>query len=253
MLSYSQELRENRERHNAPIDPCWNEYLVLKQTKSPYKYDECYDYAAEALPHLIKCYKDWGFDDYELAARNAMFEKFNPNISLHKRAYMYWEDMAWEKFKKNWKPIDNQGLNYMWITINFAPDTPMPVVVVETARIVNLPLFKDTTITYVYEFHTSGCGHPHVHMLIELKRTGTICYATIKEKILQKKSLEKYQFNCKIQQSWAHKHDYRCHNNRAWYQAYVRGHKALEKEDNVEKDRLWRAENNLEELYIKEN
>lgn len=251
MLSYSQELRENRERNSAPIDPCYEEYKLLKRTKKPYLYDECYDYATEALPHLIKTYKNWGFDDYELAARNALFEKFNPNISLHKRAYTYWEDMAWEKFKKEWKPKDVDGLNYIWMTLNFHPQVSVPDIILEVSRIINLPIFAQTKISYCYEYYTDKGSHPHVHMLIELKRTGCISFSKINEKIFQKKSLKEV-LNLNIKMSWAKEYTDRT-QRRAVHQAYLAGNKIEEKQEKCELDKLWRKENNLEELYIKEN
>lgn len=248
MLSYSAELRDNREKASAPEDARSVEWKLLKDGK--YKYDECYDYATEVLPYVINMYKQWNLPNYEMAAQNALFEKFTPGLSLHKRAYNYWIDMKWEQFKKDWKPKDQDGLNFIWMTLNFHPSVSVSDMCIETVRIINLPIFAQCKISYCYEYYTEKGSHPHVHMLIELKRTGCISFGQINQKIFQKKSLREIM-NLNVKMSWAKDIKDRT-QKRAVHQAYLAGNKIEEKQDKCEKDKLWRIENNLEELYIKE-
>lgn len=249
MATYTQELNNNRLAAGSPPNPCWDEFYILLQSK--YKYDPCYDYATEVLPHLTAEYKQWGIEYYELAARNTLYEKINPAISLHRRAYFYWWDMKYTQFKKAWKPKDTDGLNFIWLTLNFSDKVSINDIIIETTRVVNLAVFKNTKISYCYEYYTEKGCHPHVHMLIEMNTTGTIKPSTMSEKIFQKKSLREIM-NINYKLSWANDIKDRT-QKRAIHLAYLNGMKIEKKQENCEKDKLWRIQNNLEELYIKEN
>jgi hypothetical protein len=249
MSTYTQELENNRLLSSAPPDPCAEEFKLLK-INGKYKYDSCYDYAAEVLPSIVADYKRWGIPDPEPAARLTLFEKLNPEISLHRRAYEYWTDMKWREFKKDWKPIEKDGLNYLFITFNFSDKVAVSDVVIETARLINLPLFDQTKLTYCYEYYGTSGQHPHVHMLVELKRTGTINPSKIEQYVFQKKSLrEIMNYNYKL--SWAKNSKDRC-SKRAVHLAYISGMKTEEKQQNSELDKQWRRQNNLEDIYIKD-
>lgn len=250
MATYSEELRRNRELLSVPPSPCYEEFKLLK-INGKYKYDECYDYAQDVLPWLVNEYKKLGLTDYEVCARNTLFEKINPNISLHKRSYQYWTDMKWQEFQKDWKPKDTDGLNFVWLTLNYSDKLSVQDIVIETTRISNLALFKQTKITYCYEFYTEKGSHPHVHMLIEMKTTGTIKPSTLTEKIFQKKSLREVM-NINYKLSWASDIKDRT-QKRAIHIAYLNGMKIDKKQDYCDLDKQWRIENGLEELYIKDN
>lgn len=250
MATYSEELRQNRANASLPPNPCYEEFKLLK-LNGCYKYDPCYDYATEVLPSLIVDYKRYGLDEPDKAARLTLYEKINPDISLHNRAYEYWTDMKWRQFKKDWKPKDTDGLNFLWITLNYSDKITISDVLIETVRIINLPIFKQTKITYCFENFTDAGSHPHVHMLVEMKTTGCISFSKIYEKVFQKKSLREIM-NINIKMSWAKDVKDRT-QKRAVHLAYLNGMKIEKKQEHCELDKQWRQENNLEDIYIKEN
>lgn len=166
--------------------------------------------------------------------------------------YQDYLSYQYKYFKKNWKPVvKDEGLKYMMITLNYADDLSINEVVLETARILNLPILKPSTITYTYEMFGSKGTHPHVHALVELKRTGTVAMSSFLDDVYKKKAL-KGKLHVDFQFSWAKEFRKRC-RSRAECRAYCTGHKAPEKMKYVEKDKLWKKENNLEEFYIKDN
>lgn len=172
---------------------------------------------------------------------------------VKQKFYKWYVANEYDKFRRNWKPNDtkDEGLNFLWVTFNFKSDTDLNVIKVDMSRILSLAIFDNTKITYCYEYHTEQGTHPHVHALIELNRTGTIPMSKIEQDIFKDKKLRDRLSLC-IRFSWAKKFDLRC-QKRAICQAYLNGNKIDEKKENVENDKTWRKENNLEELYIKEN
>lgn len=157
----------------------------------------------------------------------------------------------YKKFKKNWKPKQDDGLGYMWLTINFAPSVTIHDAQIHASAIFNLKIFARSKITYCYEFHGSGKGHIHIHALVELKHTGRIGFSALKDDILKAKSRQG-KLNIYLKMSWAKKYEDRT-DNRAVYNAYMEGNKVEDKLENIELDKIWRKENNLQELYIKDN
>lgn len=173
---------------------------------------------------------------------------------IKNRIYKEWLGYKFQNFKRNYKPKnEDEGLNYLWLTFNYHKDTPMNVVKTDMARIVGLAVFDKCKLTYTYEYYTEKGFHPHVHMLVELKRTGTISPSTLKEKVFQYKKLAEYM-SITYFYSWATgKNIKKRTNKRSIYNAYLLGNKKLLKEDNCEKDKEFRQLNELEELYIKDN
>ena len=154
---------------------------------------------------------------------------------------------------KKWKHNDVQdaGLNFMFITLNYKQGTDINKVILDTARIINLPVLSNTKITYTYENYTDTGNHPHVHCLIELNRTGTISMSKLLEKIYQDKKLKDY-LAVDVKFSWAKEFTKRC-QKRSVCLAYVSGNKIEKKSENSDLDKIWRIENNLEDIYYKEN
>lgn len=170
---------------------------------------------------------------------------------MKQRVYKEWLYHKYKHFKKNWKPKSDDGLGYMWLTINFAPEVKLNDAILHASSIFSLKILSRSKITYCYEFNTSQGQHIHIHALIELNHTGKVSFSSLKDDILKAKSRQG-KLNIYLKMSWAKKYCDRC-DNRAKYQAYLNGDKQEEKLENVELDKLWRRENNLEDLYIKEN
>lgn len=265
MEAYLQSLGQNNDMEN--------EWAHLKTT-TPYKFDPARNYYHEALEMALKDnkYSINKMDEniYKELFQDRMFNMKKPmpcvcrqqawlcecsrpytSDEIKDKIYMEWLSYKYQNFKRNWKPKGDDGLNYMWITLNYATNMTINDVKLETARIVNLPALARSRITYCYELHTENGGHPHVHMLVELNYTGTVSMSTFLEKVYQKTSLkEKLLVDYKF--SWAKDYTKRC-NKRSVLLAYLAGDKVSEKMENVNRDKQWRMENNIEELYIKEN
>lgn len=253
-MDYDRQLEQNRLAAGLTPQPWQAEWQVLLSSK--YAYDPTYDYVGEGgtLARLTNEYKRQGIhDDPVVAARNVLISQptQESNVNKHKLAWVYWIDYKKKDFIKDWKPRDDQGLNYMWLTFNFKDDTPILIVLQDMARIINLPIFSRCTLTYCYEYYGEAGTHPHVHMLVELKRTGTIPFSSIEDKVFQMKKLREY-LNIKYKFSWAKDFEKRC-QKRAVIHAYLDGDKIDKKVTNSLKDKLWRQENNLEDKYIKDN
>lgn len=253
-MNYEQQLMLNRREAGAQEQPWKAEWKVLETTK--YAYDPTYDYVYEGgvLKRLTNEYKSTGnYDDPDLAALSVLTQQptSNGKVNKHKLSWVYWIDYKKKDFIKSWSPKDDEGLNYMWLTFNFKDNTPITTVIQDMARITNLPIFGKCKLTYCYEYYTEKGNHPHVHMLVELKRTGTIPMSSIQDKVFQQKKLKEYM-TIYYQFSWASLYDKRC-QKRAVLMAYLSGDKIETKAIKCEKDKQFRQENNLQELYIKDN
>lgn len=248
-MNYQQELHQNRLAKNSEMSPMKIEWRVYKEQH--YKYDDCYDYASELIPWEVKQF-EMDHPKMKGDAENAIMSYLNePREQPHYFIYTLWLSHKYKYFAKNWKPKDDDGLNFMHITFNFSDKISVNDVILEMTRIVNLSIFDKCKLTYCYEYYTEKGAHPHVHMLVELKRTGTINPSTMEQKVFQKKSLrEVMNYNYKL--SWARSGKDRC-DKRAVILAYVSGNKIEEKSENTVKDKLWRKQYNLEDLYIKDN
>lgn len=253
MDRYQKELETNINTYGLPENQMVDEWKLLKETK--YKYDPTYNYAPEALRHLTAFYKREGNLQYELVAKMALFDTNIPDKSLHKTSYTYWLDAKWLEFKRDYNPEKkHDGLNYLWLTFNFKDDTPIEKVKKDMERIVNHSIFSKCRLTYCYEYYTQQGHHPHVHMLVEMQRTGTIAPSDIQDNLITKvKGLNKY-LTITWYYSWATGKNIgkRC-KSRDIYNAYCLGNKKVLKNENSAQDREWRLTNNLEDLYIKEN
>lgn len=174
---------------------------------------------------------------------------------VKEKYYKWYLANSYEKWSKNYKlnsnTVQDEGLNFMFVTLNFKQGTDIKMVMVDTSRILGLPILANTKITYTYENYTNTSNHPHVHCLIELKRTGTISLSSILEKIYQHKKLRDY-LAVDVKMSWAKDYEKRC-QKRSICLAYVLGNKIDKKIENSENDKLWRIEHNLEQYYVKEN
>lgn len=167
------------------------------------------------------------------------------------RVYKEWLCHKYKHFKKNWKPKSDDGLPYMWLTINFAPDVTVHDARLHASSIFGLKIFARSKISYCFEYNTEKGHHIHIHALIELNHTGRVSFSALKDDILKAKNRQG-KMNIFLKMSWAKKYVDRC-DSRAYYHAYLNGHKTEEKLQYVELDKLWRKENNLEDFYIKEN
>lgn len=167
------------------------------------------------------------------------------------RIYNEWLSHKYKLFKKNWKPEGNKdsGLGYMVLTFNFKPETDIQVVKGDIARIVSLAIFDDCNLTYGFEYYGSENCHPHCHMLVELTHTGTKSKSTIDQKVFQDKKLREYM-TIRYQFSWARKDSFKV-RSRAVSLAYVQGKKTEDKMEQVEKDKIWRKLNDLEDTYYR--
>lgn len=254
-MSYDDQLRINREQHGQELEPWRVEWNILKQTDE-YKYDPTYDYLYEGnvFKRTVNQFKRDDYQDPEATVRSMFFEE--NTVDKHKLAWVYFMDYARDDFRKNWKPNQvSQGLSYLWLAWNFKPDAPMSDVKKQIERIVNHSIFSKCKLTYNFEFHTDSGTHPHVHMLVELKRTGNINPSDIKDKIFTQELKKIHSVDAfTYYYSWATGKyiDKRC-KSKDIYLAYLSGNKKESKNENCEKDKLWRQLNSLENLYIKEN
>lgn len=236
----------------------WNGQLL---TNPDLKFSETRNYFDELLIQEIKkdkvCAKPEGEQFVRAWLTDTFFSKkqlyINTPVEQQRRIYRWWLDNKYFEFRKTWKPNSgkNDGLNYLFITLNFSPDTQVTKMLEETNRIVSLSVFSRCKLTYCFEYYTSDGTHPHVHILVELLKTGTIPMSSILEKIYQKKSLRDIMKD-NIKFSWASDYKKRS-QSRAVCLAYVTGNKCDDKNPKTELDKKWRQENNLEQMYIREN
>lgn len=182
---------------------------------------------------------------YEVSLKDDAFVK--------KKYYDWYVANERTEWRKKWKPNDvqDQGLNFMFITLNYKQGTPVDKVLLDTSRIINLPVLSNSKITYTYENYTDTGSHPHVHCLIELNRTGTVSMSKLLEKIYQDKKLKDY-LAVDVKFSWAKDFTKRC-QKRSVCLAYLSGNKIDNKLENSDLDKIWRIENNLDDIYYKVN
>lgn len=258
--SYQEQLRQNRLKSGkldseilSPAVLAWR----IERSKEIYQYDSCYDYLSEIKEYYINEHEQerkvnkCQCTGYELFAETFINRGINCTTNIHKLAHTYWLSMHYNKFLKNYKQPTMMGLKHLWITFNFSDKLLVPEVVLEMERILGLALWRDTTLTYCYEYNTGeDKSHPHVHMLIQLKRTGTIKKTEIIEKVFQKKGLDK-KLNLNIKFSWATDFAWKC-NTVEYHLAYLNGKKIDDKIENCDVDKLWRQQNNLENVYVLE-
>lgn len=253
-MNYQQQLQQNRLANGNELSALTIEWRLYRDQH--YAYDPTFDYFPETFKRLSQELKRDGVSNYEAVARATLTDSnttFWRDRDPHYVVYLYYLPYMYQDFKRNWKPRETDGLNYMWLTLNFPPHTvTIPEIQLEILRIVNLPVFKNCTLTYNYEFFGEGKGHPHIHMLVELNKTGTISISTLKAVIFQKKSLKSIM-NLNYKMSWAKEYQDRTEKRAVYKQAYLLGLKTESKMESCEKDKEWRKINNLEELYIKEN
>lgn len=246
-MNYRQQLAHNR--NEDPVTPDWMlEWNTVKIDK--YRYDPTYDYLFDIkYRYIAEADRDYGKGQGS-AIYNAVFFCDETKSDKHKLAYNFWLDYKYQDFRRDWKPKDVDGLNYLFITFNFSPAVSISDIKLEMARIVNLAIFDRCKLTWCYEFYTGEGSHPHIHMLVELKHTGTLKVSELKQKVFQKKSLTEIM-NINYKLSWAKEYKDRT-KKRAVHLAYLSGMKAEEKQDNCERDKQWRIDNQLEEIYIKD-
>lgn len=255
-MNYDDRLKFNREQQGEVEEPWRVQWNILKETDE-YKYDPTYDYLHEGgvLKRTINVYKRDDYADPELVARS-VFLTTSGVVDKHKLAYVYWLDYAAADFKKDWKPNKvSEGLAYLWLTWNFKSDASLADVKFQIDRIVNHSIFSKCKITYTFEFYTDKGSHPHVHMLVELKRTGNINPSDIKDKIFSKelkKIITVEGFNYLYSWATGKYIEKRCKSKEIYF-AYLSGNKKENKNENCDKDKEWRQLNNLENLYIKDN
>lgn len=248
-MNYQQELHLNRLAANQELTPMKAEWRVYKEQHL--KYDPCYDYYAEVYPWELKAFER-DHPEHKANAEPAVLAFLSePREQPHYFIYSLWLSHKYKHFKRDWKPSSqDEGLNFLHITFNFSNKISVTDVLLEMTSIVNNAIFKNCKLTWTYEYYTNKGEHPHVHMLVELKRTGTISPSTLKQKIFAKQSLKEIM-NIKYKLSWAKEYKDRC-DKRAVILAYITGNKIEEKSEDVNKDKEWRKINNLEELYIKD-
>lgn len=247
-MNYQQELHQNRLASYLEPTPLVAEWRVYKEQNL--KYDPCYDYYAEVYPLEIKAFEH-DHPEHKSNAEPAIQSFLSePRPQPHYFIYTLWLSHKYKHFKKNWKPKNDDGLNFLHITFNFSDKITVNDVVLEMTSIVNNAVFKNCKLTWCYEYYTDHGCHPHIHMLVELNRTGTISPSTLKQKIFAKQSLKEI-LNINYKLSWAKEYKDRC-EKRAVILAYITGNKIVTKNENSEKDKHWRKLNNLEDLYIKE-
>lgn len=249
MDAYYQYIQSQNQDNNNLVKLAFQELCNRK-----YVYDPAFDY----LPELIEMEKiiskrqmNWDAEHTRQVIINMYFDEHQEKYTMeqkHLRIYNHFISCKWQEFRRNYKPSnEDDGLNYMFITLNFEPHVSVNVMKMETERFVKLAIFKNCTYKYVYEYHTKGQNHPHTHILMEMKNTGTISLTTILQKAYQRQGVEDimkidYLF------SWAKKYDKKC-RKRSEINAYILGNKTDRKIENVENDKIWRIENNLNEFY----
>jgi len=237
------------------VDPARAAWLIEK-LKAEYIYDPKRDYLPEFYQMEHQEYKKQKGESYESIEQTWQAIFFSSsNLSkgmpyVHKFIFHFWSVHKSQQFRRNWKPSNDvgKGLGYMFITLNFKSGVDVHIAVQNIQRITSLPIFKCCSIKYVIEKYTTAGEHIHCHMFVELKRAGTISMSLIEQKIFQLSKLKEilrvdYKF------SWARDYDKRC-QSRDICNAYITGNKIPKKMEHVELDRLFRRENNLEELYV---
>jgi len=80
---------------------------------------------------------------------------------------------------------------WWWVTLNFAPETDMLELPALAARICDLKAVEKAT--YVFEYHTGGDNHPHIHMKLGLnKDKKTWSKSDLIDKLYKNKWLSKH-------------------------------------------------------------
>lgn len=226
-----------------------------------YQFQENRNYVEDIIKQEIKKDKHCAKPEGEVFVRSWVIETLlgkkllydnNPE-QQQKRAYKWWIDNEYFEFRRTWKPNKKlDELNFLWVTLNFEPTGDIVNCDLEVRRVTKLAIFKRCKITWAWEYYTAEGEHPHVHMLIELQRTGTIPFSEIVEKINANKKSRFAAYNEKVKFSWAREAKMRCWS-RAVCIAYLHGQKIDAKVSSCEKDKQWRAAVGLEEIYHYEN
>jgi len=149
-------------------------------------------------------------------------------------------DKAW--FAKCCKYISDMNLEMVpvtkhFVTIGFNHQTwSVATCVAVIKRILALSWIDNATA--VFELHRENGEHPHCHFLIDTKFT--------KSKILEKLWAVRDIKRIVLQKAFI---DYKV--AQPYHVKYIHGDKVEEKMPFVEKDKLWRQQNNIEQLFEK--
>lgn len=237
-----------------------SQWTIKLSTDQDLVYDRTRDYLQEVCQMAAKEEKRNGNLDRDVDWHRNFFKsmyfdnpKYTPQYiheSLHKNWFLVHK---YEQFKKELLNKNNQkddGLYYLWLTFNFSPTISVARMVSEIDLIKNHRMFDKCKLTYCYEYYTENGFHPHCHMLVELNRTGTLPGATVNQnvmKVTSRKGILAIDYKMKDATKYEKRAQPRSH-----YHAYLSGNKIEDKQKSVEKDKVWRNENNLEPVYVHE-
>jgi len=163
-----------------------------------------------------------------------------PNSSQNYAKICLIEDIEWKK--KSCKVLGELSIatsssTRHFVTIGFNHQTwSVASCVAVIKRIMALDWIDNATA--VFELHRENGEHPHCHFLIDTKFT--------KSKILEKLWAVKDIKKIVLQKSFI---DYKVAQD--YHVKYINGDKIENKMPYVEKDILWRQENNIEQLFKK--
>lgn len=252
--------------NETPVNREWSIYKTAH-----YPYDEHVNYYDRVMVDEKAAYKrgdyDYGGRQMEVTAFDAFMKHHyfgqqeygdgtvSKSLSpkeVNKKCYDNWIMFRKKQFVKDWKPVTyDQGLNYYWITLNFKPETSISKVKPLVDKFCNLSIFENSCIRYCYEYYTKTGHHPHVHMLVELSRTGTIKPSDVVQKAFQISGWKSVMGNPEqIDIKFSKGKDKKRARPRAELDAYLAGKKGNKKKSNCALDKAFRLANSLENLYV---
>lgn len=273
-MNSQQQFYEWFNQSNNELDAAWEQ-----KKNTDYKYDRYYDYYKECEQYENNLYKKGQYsqngrldNDTYLAFQlmlkqiyfgineNAAGENFKPMPDFaethFKRHYKNWLYFKYTEFKKDYllSRKTNTGLPYYWITLNFNKDAPVDMVMYHVKRFVTFNILRNCIISYCIEYFTDTGGHPHAHILIEMNRTGLLKPSQLKQLFFQDKSIKKYMSNeTGFDYKYSRGKDEKRARPREELKLYLNGCKKEKKEENCEKDKEWRLEHNIENIYVYHN
>lgn len=259
---------------NDDLNTAWEQ-----KKNTDYKYDRHYDYYKDCEQYENNLYKQGKYsqngrldNDTYLAFQcmlkqiyfgineNASGVNFKPIPDFaethFKRHYKNWLFFKYQEFKKEYQLSrkTNSGLPYYWFTLNFADDTPVDIVMYHVKRFVTFKELRNCIMTYNFEFYTEKGGHPHAHILVEVHRTGLLKPGQLQQLFFQDSSVKKYMRNeAAFDYKYSRGKDDKRARPREELKLYLNGCKKEKKEENCEKDKEWRLEHNIENIYVYHN
>lgn len=179
-------------------------------------------------------------------------QALSDEVDKNKLAYLYYKDDVKEKNPFLKKDINKKAMELFGIqvdnsksflvTFNYPPDLEYFIknknkILNSLQQLFNLKWIDSAKATF--EYYCKDGNHPHIHILIKTSHSKNKMISKFKEKILRTplaKTLTAPNY-CDIRYANSNTDN------------YVEGNKQLKKMENCEKDKLFRKQYNLEEIY----